>query len=84
MALSLDKIIELLWDAEIYLKHPYDKDEVLEALEIKMKPVKSFRIDQGLIDEAKRLGIDVTKLIEAALAKAIKTKKCPYCGSSLN
>lgn len=48
-----------------------------------MKPVKSFRIDQDLIDKARGLGIDVTKLIEAALAKAIKEKKCPYCGTSL-
>lgn len=45
-----------------------------------MKPVKSFRIDQDLIDRAKELGIDITKLIEAALAKVVKDKKCPYCG----
>ncbi len=48
-----------------------------------MKPVKSFRIDQGLIDRAKKLEIDIPKLIEAALAKAVKDKKCPYCGSGL-
>ena len=48
-----------------------------------MKPVKSFRIDQDLIDQAKALGIDITKLIEAALAKAVKDKKCPYCGAGL-
>lgn len=47
-----------------------------------MKPVKSFRIDQKLIDEAKRLEIDVTKLIEAALAKAVNDNRCPYCGET--
>lgn len=45
-----------------------------------MKPVKSFRIDQDLIDKAKELGLDVAKIIEGALSKAVKSKKCPYCG----
>jgi post-segregation antitoxin (ccd killing protein) len=44
------------------------------------KPVKSFRIDQDLIDKAKELGLDVAKIIENALSKAVKSKKCPYCG----
>lgn len=48
-----------------------------------MKPVKSFRIDPKLIEDAKSKGLDITKIIEAALAKALKTKKCPYCGNSV-
>lgn len=49
-----------------------------------MKPVKSFRIDQELIDKAKELGLDISKIIESALEKAVKSNKCPYCGSKYN
>lgn len=48
-----------------------------------MKPVKSFRIDQELIDKAKDLGLDVAKIIEDALSKAVKSKKCPCCGNKV-
>lgn len=44
------------------------------------KPPKSFRIDPELVDKAKKQGLDLTKLIEAAIAKALKDKRCPYCG----
>ena len=44
------------------------------------KPVTSFRIDPNLIKKARKEGLDVTKMIEAMLAKAINDKKCPYCG----
>ena len=49
-----------------------------------MKPVKSFRIDQELIDSAKELNLDVAKIIETALSKAVNSKKCPYCKQKYN
>jgi len=49
-----------------------------------MKPVKSFRIDQELLDDAKKQGIDIAKLIELTLAKMLNKKKCPVCGGPLN
>lgn len=48
-----------------------------------MKPNKSFRIDPILLEKAKQEHLDVVKIFEAALAKAVKDKKCPYCGSAL-
>ncbi len=45
------------------------------------KPVLSIRIDEELVKKAKKSGINLPAFIEAALAKAIKEKKCPYCGA---
>jgi len=47
------------------------------------KPVRSFRLDPSLIANAEKLGINLTDFFEAALAKVVKEKKCPYCGSGL-
>lgn len=44
------------------------------------KPVKAFRLDEKLVDKAKAAGIDLPNLFEAAMAKALKVKQCPYCG----
>jgi len=46
-----------------------------------MKPVYSFRLDKELIDKARASNVDLAKIIEAALAKKLKTNKCPYCGA---
>ena len=46
-----------------------------------MKPARSFRISQELLDAAKEKGLDATKIMEAALAKAVKDTRCPYCGA---
>ena len=47
------------------------------------KPPKSFRLDPHLLAQAEKAGLNLTFLFEAAIAKAIKDKKCPYCGSHL-
>lgn len=47
------------------------------------KPVKSFRIDPVLLEKAKKAGLNVAEIIEAALAKALKEKRCPYCRKKL-
>lgn len=48
-----------------------------------MKPVKSFRIDERLLEDAKKAGLNVAQIIEAALAKALKDKRCPFCGEKI-
>jgi len=48
-----------------------------------MKPNKSFRIDPILLARAKELGLSTTEIFEAALAKVLKDKKCPYCGNKI-
>ncbi len=48
-----------------------------------MKEVLSIRIDPDLKKKAKRSGLDLGAIIEAALAKFLKEKKCPYCGVSV-
>lgn len=48
-----------------------------------MKPNKSFRIDPELIEKAKKANLPIVEIFEAALAKALKEKKCPYCGQEL-
>ena len=47
-----------------------------------MKPNYSFRLDKDLIEKARAKGLDVVKIVENALAKAVNFKKCPYCGRS--
>lgn len=47
------------------------------------KPPKSFRIDPELIDKAIKAGLPIVEIFEAALANALKTKKCPYCGQEI-
>jgi len=47
-----------------------------------MKPVKSFRIEQELLDLAEKHNLDVGKLLRASIAKAVKDKRCPYCGAT--
>lgn len=45
-----------------------------------MKKVYSHRLTSDLIEKARAKGIDITKSIEAMLAKALNENKCPYCG----
>jgi post-segregation antitoxin (ccd killing protein) len=47
------------------------------------KPTRSFRIEQALIDKAKAAGLDITMIAEAAIAKAVNDKRCPYCRQEL-
>lgn len=47
------------------------------------KPVSSFRIDPELLKKAHEAGLSVIDIIEAALAKALEYKKCPYCNKEL-
>lgn len=47
------------------------------------KPPRSFRIDPDLLDRAAAQGVDVTQIFEAALAKAVKDKRCPYCNQRI-
>lgn len=48
----------------------------------KAKPKYSFRLDEHLVEQAKLQNINLAKLIEATIAKAINDKRCPYCGKS--
>ena len=50
--------------------------------DFKMKKVYSHRLTSELIEKARAEGIDITKSIEAMLARALKYKKCPYCGQA--
>jgi len=47
-----------------------------------VKPVYSIRLDKKLIEKARAKGLDITKIVEVAIAKALNFKKCPYCGRS--
>jgi hypothetical protein len=46
-----------------------------------MKKLRSFRVDEVILDALKKAGLDANRIVEAALAKAVKAKKCPYCGA---
>ena len=48
-----------------------------------MKKHKTFRLDESLLEEAKKKGLDLTRLIEAAIADVLKENKCPYCKGDL-
>lgn len=52
---------------------------------MKMKPVKSFRIDPVLLEKAKEEHLEVVKIFEDALRDTLKrkTKCCPHCGNNL-
>ena len=39
------------------------------------------RVDPEVLAEVRKQGLSPTKIIEEALAKAIKQKKCPKCGA---
>ena len=49
---------------------------------MKKKPrvITAFKIDPELLAEAKKQNIQLRPIIEAAIAKVLKVKKCPYCG----
>ena len=47
------------------------------------KPPKSFRLDPKLIERCKRVKLDLPKMFEAAMAKALKDKICPYCNGRM-
>jgi post-segregation antitoxin (ccd killing protein) len=44
----------------------------------------SLRLDQFLMNEARKYGIDINELIENKLREALKKKKCPVCGSTIS
>lgn len=44
-----------------------------------MRVPRSFRIDEKLLKQAKKMGLDVPSIVESAIAKAVKDKRCPYC-----
>jgi post-segregation antitoxin (ccd killing protein) len=48
-----------------------------------MKKHSTFRLDPDLLAEARRLGLNVTALIENALSQTVKKKKCPTCGQMI-
>lgn len=45
------------------------------------KPASAFRLDPKLLEECRKENIDFVPLFEAAMAKAIKYNRCPYCGA---
>jgi len=48
-----------------------------------MRKPRAFRIEESLIEEAKKKGIDLTSVVEGAIAKVLKDKRCPYCNQKL-
>lgn len=48
-----------------------------------MRKPRSFRVEEALIEEAKKKGIDLTGIVEGAIAKALKDKRCPYCNQKI-
>lgn len=44
------------------------------------KPPRSFRVNPELIERAKKEGLDIVGIFEAALAKALSVKICFCCG----
>ena len=48
-----------------------------------MRKTKTFRIDERLLDEVRKKGLDLNIIVEAAIARALKDKKCPYCNQKL-
>jgi len=48
-----------------------------------MKTVKSFRISQELLDKAESMGLNLSQLVSASLAAAVKDERCPYCKQAL-
>jgi post-segregation antitoxin (ccd killing protein) len=54
-----------------------------EGMPSKPKPTRSIRMEQELLDKVKDLGLDLTEICEAAVAKAVGDLKCPYCGQRM-
>lgn len=50
----------------------------------KAKPTYSFRLDPKLIEKARQSHLDVKKLFEKTLSKAVDEEKCPCCGNDLD
>jgi hypothetical protein len=48
-----------------------------------VKQLKSFRLDQEILNKAKALSLPLAKIIEDALLKVINEKKCPCCGAKI-
>lgn len=48
-----------------------------------MKKTRSFRINPDILEKLKSLGIDPNEIVEAALAKAVGDKRCPYCSQKI-
>ncbi len=45
------------------------------------KPTTSFRLDPRLVKKARDMDLDLTAILEAAIAVATRTHRCPYCKS---
>jgi len=48
-----------------------------------VKKIYGFACSKLLLTRARRLGLDIPSLLNAALAYATKAKKCPYCHQKL-
>lgn len=46
-----------------------------------MKPNCTLRLDPDLVARARADGINLVKLTEEAIKKALSLKECPYCGA---
>lgn len=48
------------------------------------KKIRSFRVYERLLEKAYDMGLDTNEIVNAALAKAVKEKKCPFCNADLS
>ena len=47
------------------------------------KELKSVRVDPDIWAKAQAMGLDASAVMNAALEKAVKEKKCPLCGQKI-
>lgn len=48
-----------------------------------MKKHISIRVDPELVKKAQATGANISAVVQAALEKLVKEKKCPTCGKKL-
>lgn len=49
----------------------------------KPKQTFSVRLDEELVEAAREEELNLSEIFNAALAKAVESKKCPYCNQEL-
>lgn len=50
---------------------------------MKAKKLRSFRVEEALLDQAQEKGLNVNEIVNAAIAAAVKDKRCPFCKSQI-
>ena len=48
-----------------------------------MKKSTSVRVDPKKLEDLNKMGLSLTDIVQSALDKALKSKRCPTCGKKI-